>query len=131
MSKDCVYFDDPNLPELPLFKEGASRDDQAKTMGRFAEDFQAHARSSDPKTSHQAAEDVKSKLPGLEARVLLSIRSAGDDGRNIFEVVTETGIPVQTCSPRLAPLRRKGLIADSGVRRPGGTGKAQIVWRAI
>jgi hypothetical protein len=48
---------------------------------------------------------------------------------NAWEIESTTNIPNQTCTPRLAPLRRKGLIVDSGERRPGSTGKKQIVWK--
>ncbi len=90
--------------------------------------FKAHARNSDPKTAHDAAEGVREHLPMLEGKVLEAIE-ATPDGMNIYEIEQTTGIPIQTCSPRLAPLRRKGFIVDSGERRPGGTGKKQIVWK--
>ena len=127
--KNRHYIDDPNLPELPLFKQGATREEQVQDMVGFVEDFKAYARGSDPVTSHEAAEKIKDGLPSLEAQVLRSIKASAE-GKNICEVETDTGIPIQTCSPRLAPLRRKGLIADSGERRPGGTGRNQIVWKA-
>jgi len=90
----------------------------------------AFARNSDPLTSHEAADGVTEHLPLLEGKVFKAIASNGSTGMNIHEVEASTGIPIQTCSPRLAPLRRKGFILDSGYRRPGGTGRKQIVWIA-
>tara|TARA_Y100001963_G_C6477854_1_gene307568 strand:+ start:117 stop:515 length:399 start_codon:yes stop_codon:yes gene_type:complete len=130
MGKNRHYIDDPNLPELPLFQQGAPREEQIQDMVDFVEDFKAYARNNDPVTSHEAAEKIQEGLPSLEAQVLKSIRASGSKGQNSYEVEIATGIPNQTCTPRLAPLRRKGLIVDSGERRPGGTGRNQIVWKA-
>ena len=90
--------------------------------------FKAHARNTDPHTSHEAAEGVRGQLPLLEGKVLEAIESS-PTGMNAWEIESTTNIPNQTCTPRLAPLRRKGLIVDSGERRPGSTGKKQIVWK--
>jgi biotin operon repressor len=131
MPKDRFYKDDPSLPKLPLFDQAASRDDQAKQMGRFAGEFKAFAKRSDPETSHVAAKKIKKDLPKLEHLVLQSIRQSGDRGMTGDELAEDTNIFRHTCCPRLAPLKRKGLIVDSGERRPGNTGKKQIVWRAV
>ena len=34
-----------------------------------------------------------------------------------------------TVSPRFAPLKRKGLVYDSGERRKGLSGRPAIVWK--
>lgn len=37
---------------------------------------------------------------------------------------------LQSITPRIAPLRRKGLIYDSGIRKRGESGRPRIVWAA-
>ena len=116
---------------LPLFKPGAPRKEQIKDMVGFVKQkAEAYARRTDPDTSHKAARHVQGHLPSLEQEVLRSINSSGEAGQTIAEVERKTGIPIQTCSPRLAPLRRKGFIYDSGERRAGNTSRKQIVWKA-
>jgi len=78
------------------------------------QEFAAFARNTDPETSHNAANEITKDLPRYESQVLKSIKSGGLIGKTIAEVERDTGIPIQTCSPRLAPLRRKNHIIDSG-----------------
>jgi len=87
-------------------------------------------RSTDPDTSFESAHEIMPKLGYLESMVFSSIARCGEDGATIHEVECDTKIPIQTCSPRLAPLRRKGFIYDSGKRRKGRSNRKQIVWRA-
>ncbi len=93
-------------------------------------DFKAYARGTDPETSHQAAEGITPHLAVLESKVLKPIISSGEKGMNSYEVELATGLPNESCTPRFAPLRRKKFIFDSGMRRPGKTGRNQIVWKA-
>ena len=87
-------------------------------------------RSTDPETSFEAAHAIMDSLPHLEGLVLDAIKQQGSNGATIWEVINLTSIENQTCSPRFAPLRRKGLIEDAGERRKGGTNRKQIVWVA-
>jgi hypothetical protein len=87
-------------------------------------------RSTDPDTSFESAHEIVAKLSYLESMVFSSIARCGEDGATAFEVQSDTGLANETCTPRFAPLRRKGVIVDSGERRKGGTGRKQIVWRA-
>ena len=75
------------------------------------------ARANDPATSKG-----KRKVNKYESAVLttLSIKSLGRTGKEIAEY---TGHPLNCITPRFAPLRRKGLIKDSGIKRD-----KQIVW---
>jgi len=116
---------------LPLFKPGAPRIKQIGDMVGFVKQTtEAYARRTDPNTSHEAARHVEGHLTFLEQEVFRSINSSGEAGQTIAEVERKTGIAIQTCSPRLAPLRRKGFIYDSGERRVGNTNRKQIVWKA-
>lgn len=128
--KDKIIKGANYYPPMPLFQQGKSRDDQAKDIGIFTDEFKAHARGSDPQTSHNAANGIQEKLPRLESLVLKAITSCQSKGMNSYEIELATGLPNETCTPRLAPLRRKGLIFDSGIKRPGKSGRNQIVWVA-
>jgi hypothetical protein len=90
----------------------------------------AAARNTDPSTSHQAAGALnqEGKAWTLSKLVLEAIRASGARGMTGWELCQQTGIEVQTLTPRLAPLQARGLIKDSGLRRPGRTGRKQIVW---
>ena len=127
MTKEIIKDDNP---QAPVFDPTKNRNDQARGIGTFAGEFKAHARHSDPQTSHDAAAGIKEKLPRLESMVLKSITSGQTRGMNSYEIELATGLPNESCTPRYAPLRRKGFILDSGLRRPGKSGKGQIVWVA-
>ncbi len=88
---------------------------------------EAYARGTDPETSHEAAESVRTTK--LETIVLTAIRSCGDRGATAYELEKITKLPNQTLTPRFAPLCRKSKIHDSGEKRVGGSGRRQIVWK--
>lgn len=84
------------------------------------------ARRVDPQTSHDAAESVEANE--LESLVLDDIRAQGRYGATPGETAFRLKIEKNTISPRHAPLRRKGFIFDSGIRRPNPTGRSGQVW---
>lgn len=86
----------------------------------------AHARHSDPETSHEAARSVDANA--LERIVLGAIKRLG--GATIKEVALHTGQAEVSISPRFAPLRKKGLIRATGKRRNPGSRVSAIVWEA-
>ena len=88
---------------------------------------EAYARGTDPETSHEAAESVRTTK--LETIVLTAIRNCGYRGATSYEVEKITRLPNQTLTPRFAPLCRKKKIHDSGEKRVGGSGRRQIVWK--
>jgi hypothetical protein len=73
------------------------------------------SRNNDPVTSKGTR-----KVNKYEQAVLDVLAGAEHTGKEIAEV---SGHPLNCITPRFAPLRRKGLIKDSGVRRD-----KQIVW---
>lgn len=75
------------------------------------------ARNNDPATSKG-----KKRVNKYEQAVLdvLGMYGASLTGK---EIAKEADMPLNCITPRFAPLRRKGLIKDSGVRRD-----KQIVW---
>ena len=80
-------------------------------------------RANDPETSKEAAKDV-SRLEG-EVYAALKTRPSTTE-----EIAAIMGRPLQSITPRIAPLRRKGFIFDTGVRRPGRSGRSRIVFAA-
>lgn len=77
-------------------------------------------------TSSDALESID--VPRLEALVLSVIRDAGPRGVTADELLAR--FPTMAYSwvtARPAALKRKGLVADSGGRRPGRSGRSQAV----
>lgn len=85
-------------------------------------------RSTDPETSEIAANSVS--VAWLEHVVLDRLRRY-PNGLTTHELGTYLGIYLVSVSPRMAPLRSKGLICDSGKRRAGSSGRKSIVWKAL
>ena len=87
------------------------------------------ARHTDPKTAKAAAKSVDATK--LEAMVLEILREKGS--MTSHEIASELGMSMalQSVTPRTAPLKNKGLIRDSGVRRPNESGRKAIVWEAV
>ncbi|MEQ8707951.1 MAG: hypothetical protein RIC36_03110 [Rhodospirillales bacterium] len=59
-----------------------------------------------------------------------TIRDAGKHGLTADELAARLGMDRWSIQPRTSELRCKGLIRDSGQRRPNATGKLAIVWTA-
>ena len=94
-------------------------------MPTLGTDPKEMARTTDPVTSHEAAEKVDSRT--LELMVLKAIHES-PDGLTTDELMRHfPAYGVQTVSPRFAPLLRKGLIYDTGLRRKGASGVCQRV----
>lgn len=93
--------------------------------------FRAYARSTDPDTSHEAAESVDvSKLEGLVLSVLKMIYPRDANWREVSEhpIITEANVDRQSVSPRFKRLEEKGLAERTGERRMGWK-KSQETWR--
>lgn len=81
-------------------------------------------------TSIAAAAALAPKLGRLQRLAEGAIRDAGLHGLTADEVAARLGMDRWSIQPRISELRRKGLIRDSGRRRPNATGKQAIVWVA-
>lgn len=79
-------------------------------------------------TSIAAAADLAPKLGRLQTIVLKAIQVTGDSGLTADEVAAGLGMERWSIQPRTTELCRKGLIRDSGQRRPNVTGKMATVW---
>lgn len=81
-------------------------------------------------TSIAAADALAPKLGRLQRIALATIREAGLYGLTADELAARLDMDRWSIQPRTSELRRKGLIRDSGLRRPNTTGKQAIVWIA-
>ena len=81
-------------------------------------------------TSMAAADALAPKLGRLQRMAETAIRDAGLRGLTADELAARLGMDRWSIQPRTTELRRKGLIRDSGTRRPNATGKQAIVWTA-
>lgn len=86
-------------------------------------DFDPHPGKTD--TSAEAAEKIKPDAPTLREKVyaLVALKPLTSD-----EIATMMGEDILSIRPRLSELREKGLIGDSGLRRPNIKGNRQIVY---
>jgi len=73
--------------------------------------------------SHQAAVTIK-------ARILDAIQAAGPHGLTDHELSTMLKLLSDSSRSQRVALRREGLVADSGRRRPSPRGLPSIVWIA-
>ena len=84
----------------------------------------------DVDTSIAAANALAPKLGRLQRMAEAAIREAGLYGVTADELAARLDMDRYSIQPRTSELRRKGLICDSGLRRPNATGKQAIVWIA-
>lgn len=82
------------------------------------------ARHTDPETSKIAAANVKADK--LERVVLHCLYKHGN--RTAEEITDITGVPIDSITPRTAPLVRKLLIVPTKERRRGASKAKRIVW---
>ena len=81
-------------------------------------------------TSIGAAEALAPKLGRLQRMAENEVRDAGAHGLTADELAARLVMERWSIQPRTSELKRKGLIQDSGQRRPNATGKLAIVWIA-
>ena len=81
-------------------------------------------------TSIAASEALLPKLGRLQTMALAAIKEAGWLGHTADELAERLEMDRYSIQPRTSELRRKGLIRDSGQRRPNSSGKLSIVWVA-
>jgi hypothetical protein len=88
------------------------------------------SRSQGPATSKAAAQELP--VTDLEALVLQTIRQAGPRGMTQDELLQQfPNLSYSSVTARPAALKRRGLIADSGEKRKGRSGRNQSVLIAL
>lgn len=92
----------------------------------------ARARTGDLDTSHQAAEEVSTRILKLQADVLAYAVERGSPGFIDPDLNSYFGVHSSTYRTRRAELVGRGLIEDSGERvalDPDGKGRKHALWR--
>ena len=98
-------------------------------MEYLPESTDAYTRSSDPQTSHDAAERVKTTR--LESLVYKTLKECGQPMTALC-VSRKIGIDKWSISPRFKPLEDKGLIERAGtmtVLNSGGNPRKLNAWK--
>jgi hypothetical protein len=89
--------------------------------------------SASPRVQDTSIAALESLDPAVTARkeqqILEYIQRTG--GATCWETATALRLPHQSTSPAITKLHRKGRIADTGERRPTGTGRMAIVWATV
>jgi DNA-binding MarR family transcriptional regulator len=79
-------------------------------------------------TSIAAAEAVAPNLGRLQRLALAAITARGAFGLTADELAEVLNLDRYSIQPRTSELSRKGLIADSGLRRRNASRRRAIVW---
>ncbi len=82
-------------------------------------------------TSIAAADALAPKLGRLQAMALAEYRAVYPVGLTAEELGARLELDRYSIQPRTSELSRKGLLRDSGLRRPNATRKQAIVWVAV
>lgn len=83
-------------------------------------------RRSDPDTSKAAGERAREFLGDHERRILEAL-AAGPGTKD--ELAHRCGLSEQQVARRMAGMKRRGLVVDTGERRASASGCAERVWR--
>lgn len=83
-------------------------------------------RKSDPDTSKAAGEAAREFL-GEHERLILEALAAGPGTKD--EIAARCGLTEQQVARRMAGMKRRGLVVDTGERRASASGCAERVWR--
>jgi len=95
-----------------------------------------HARTTDPDTSHAAAEAVTDATE-VQLRVLALLRERPRTDEELIEAyrrahgIERQGEAKSSPRKRRSDLTRIGLVVDSGDRRPLSSGRNGIVWKTV
>ena len=83
-------------------------------------------RKTDPDTSKAAGEAAREFL-GEHERLILEALAAGPGTKD--ELAHRCGLTEQQVARRMAGMKRRGLVVDTGERRASASGCAERVWR--
>jgi hypothetical protein len=102
----------------------ADDDDEFDDLFKHAE---AHARSTDPWTSHVSAKETDANKS--ERLVWETLWETGD-AMTTYDIAQYTGKDDGSITPRMKPLLRKGLVVKAGFKM-GPRRKPMTTWRAV
>lgn len=85
-------------------------------------------RRTDPETSKAAGRAAReSGLVGRHEQLILEALAAGPGTKD--EIAARCGLTEQQVARRMAGMKRRGLVVDTGERRASASGCAERVWR--
>ena len=91
--------------------------------------FQPRARTTDPETSHEAAESVTQSAAGQRTRCLEALHEHGP--LTADEIDALVGWRLTTAGRRLPELAELGHVKTTSEKRRTRTGRNAYVWRAL
>ena len=101
-------------------------------MPNVSDYVEAYARVGDPGTAQDAAEFAAATMAQTEQRVYDYLKVMGTHGATVDEIAHAISIQTESVSPRMRPLERKGLVAETPMRRKlPGKKVGRIVWVAV
>lgn len=93
-------------------------------QGGLFDGTDAYARNSDPDTSHEAAESIEqTRMESMVYHALVMMGPATSS-----EIAASMNLARDSVSPRMAVLVDKHMVVNTGIKRPGPSGRRQIVW---
>ena len=96
------------------------------------DETEAHARASDPSTSHDAAE--RTRLSRLETKARVCLDESYPRTMSSSELAVIMGVPRDSASPRMRRLQEKGYVECVGRLpsvNPDGKIRTMLHWRAV
>jgi len=88
-----------------------------------------HARRRDPGTSHAAARSMRSDASALMEQIHADLKLRGPSTQS--ELAARLALRPDQVWRRVSDLKNRERIADTGITRPGDSGRHQTVWSAI
>jgi CRP-like cAMP-binding protein len=88
----------------------------------------AHARTTDPSTSHEAARDAERRGVAAAQRLLCLAQVTRHPGQTAAEVAEGTGLERHAPSRRLPELRDAGLVVNGPIRICTVKGRRSLTW---
>jgi len=114
----------------PAMATGPGPVERNTLWDEVAEQDHPAVRNTDLDTSHEAWAMVEPVAGALRAMVLVHLRTQGP--ATCGEIALAHDYPRDSISPRMAELRHKGLVENSGTkRRMPGKKSRQTVWQAV
>jgi predicted ArsR family transcriptional regulator len=95
----------------------------------FDFDAHAHARRSDPETSHVAARRTREFAGGHIATILACLHEHGP--QTVDQIAGRTRLNSQQVNKRLPDMEKAGLAAPTGFTRLSASGRPERVWGCV
>lgn len=98
-------------------------------MKSFIGNFFHRARTMDPTTSHQAAEEIKKVAPQHMELIHNCLHEHGPLGKD--GIARHTGLNGNQIARRLPEMQRIGLVKETGFTVPSDAGRQEREWEGL